>query len=1811
MGNAQTFNGQGGLLVPPGAPGQTVGITQSIATVSGMGIIGDGCTMIDHITMDLEHTFVGDIALFLIAPSGEVLELSSGNGGGGNNFQVTTFTDNTALFITQGAPPYNGSFRPEGRQLNLAPPFFNTNPLGTYTFATQFNGVVADGDWVLYINDYVAIDVGILNSWSITFTTGPGPAPEVSLGPDITICPGTPTTLVANVNPSADTYLWSTGSGASSISVSPNVNTTYSVTVTNNGCTDADTIQVFVNATGVNANAGPDVSICQGIGTTLTGSGGSASSTYNWSTGQSGTSISVNPASTTTYTLTITDGGCTGTDQVMVTVTPMPTANAGPDVEICDDQSATLTATGGTQNNQYTWSTGQNGATITVSPNITTTYTVTVSINGCTDTDVVEVTVNPLPSVDAGPNVQICQGESADLSADGTGGTYLWNTGQSGPDITVSPVITTTYTVTVTDNGCTASDQVTVTVGNINAGITPDTEICAGESISLTATGGTSYEWSTGAGSATINVTPGITTTYTVTVTQGSCTDEASVEITVNPIPIATVSPDEEICAGTNVSLTASGGSTYQWSSGQNTSTINVSPPATTNYVVTVTDAGCSSTTSVQVLVNPTPNANAGTDESICDGESATLVATGLSGSGSYEWSTGESGASIIVTPLNTTTYTVTITNQWDCTDTDFVTVTVNAIPDASAGPDIDLCSGNVATLIATGGTTPATYLWSNGQNGSSITVSPNNNTTYTVTVTIAGCSDDDETEVFVLPSPTANAGADEDICEGSSVELTATGGGSYVWSSGQTVETIDINPNITTTYSVTVTNSDGCTDQDDVTVVVNPLPQADAGPDQSICEGESVSLNASGGGTYEWSTGENTQTIDVAPGGTTSYQLTVTDDNGCTSIDITTVIVNPIPFANAGTNIFIITGESATLSATGGGSYLWSTGETTNQIIVAPGVTTIYSVTVTVNGCTDVDEVTVFVNEAPSVDLGPDIIICEGETATLIASVPGPFTLEYTWSSGETTGSINVSPLITTSYSVTATDITSGLTSIDTMIVTVLNLPIGIPVITGSTVLCDGDISTYTVNTLTGATSYDWSVPAGATITSGQNTTAIEVNWGTANGGPVQLIVSNSCGSIPTTFFDVFINTVPVIPGPVNGQTDPCADGSSSYSVPMISGADAYQWSVAGGGVITTGQGTNNIVIEWNGSSGGDVCVAASNECGTSTSVCLPVVTTTTPSIDAGIDQELCGLTATLAASGFGSWTVISGPGSPQFSDINNPTATVDVSNSGTYTLSFAISQNGCAAEDTVAVTFNDAPVIINQLTDCNNINSAYTVSFEIAGGTSPFTVDGNVLPGSDFTSSLIPAGDTYAYQVIDANGCTSQVISGLILCNCTSEAGTMNVTPLVACVGTTVSASYNGDAVIDGNDIVAFILHDGNIPGGIISWNTIPEFQFVPGMLASTTYFISAVTGDEGPGGLPQINDPCLAVSPGTPVTFYKDPVAVAGADQVLGCTAPGVTLRAVGSSIGPTFEYFWSTINGLLDGSPDSADITALSDGTYILKVTQNIAGCVALDTVTVTQHELDIDQLLLTGAPPLCVDDCNGIITILNSPMSFLFDFGDGNFSSDTSYNLACSGIHTIMIMDTLGCTRDTNITLPSPTELTVSLGPDVTILPGDSVTLNAQSDQAITNFNWPGASTCIACPQIIVSPLSTTTYIVVVTDDNQCTASDELLVTVETIKEEIDNIYVPTVFSPNGDGINDRFVIDAGKGFTTIQHLEIFDRWGSKIFDVKDFSPSDLNTSWDGSFRNALVNPGVYVYKLNAVSDSGTPIHLSGDLTLLR
>jgi hypothetical protein len=257
------------------------------------------------------------------------------------------------------------------------------------------------------------------------------------------------------------------------------------------------------------------------------GSNPSAGLTYAWtpSTGLSASNISnpvANPLLTTTYTLTITNtsNGCTGTGTVTVSVNnTAPTVNAGQDQTVCAGQSVTLNATGA---NTYTWN---NGAIqgVAFTPSTTQTYTVqgTNTVNGCTSTDQVIVTLNALPTVSAGTNQTVCAGTSVTLTGSGAS-SYAWNNGVSN-GVAFSPTNTQTYTVTGTDaNGCSNTAQVTVTVNAlpvVSAG--PNQSICAGTAVTLNGSGATNYTWNNGVSNG-VAFTPTNTQTYTVTGTNAN-----------------------------------------------------------------------------------------------------------------------------------------------------------------------------------------------------------------------------------------------------------------------------------------------------------------------------------------------------------------------------------------------------------------------------------------------------------------------------------------------------------------------------------------------------------------------------------------------------------------------------------------------------------------------------------------------------------------------------------------------------------------------------------------------------------------------------------------------------------------------------------------------------------------------------------------------------------------------------------------------------------------------------------------------------------------------------------------------------------------------------------------------------------------------------------------------------------------------------------------------------------------------------------------------------------------------------------------
>jgi hypothetical protein len=494
-----------------------------------------------------------------------------------------------------------------------------------------------------------------------------------------------------------------------------------------------------------------------------------------------------------------------------------------------------------------------------------------------------------------------CVGQAASFAVTTSGAavTYQWkkdgNTlaGQTAATLNIAAVTTNdagNYTCEISGGSCgliaTSAAQLTVNTPAVVTIAPATATICNGTSVTLTASGSSTYNWSNSGGSnATASYSPTTTTTYTVTATDANnCSATASKVVTVNALPSAAINGSSAVCAGSSVNLTATGGTAYAWSNSLgNTATVSVSPSTATTYTVTVTDANnCSATASKPIAVNQLPAASVSAQPAtICSGQSTTLTANG---GNTYAWNNGlPAGATQQVSPASTTTYNVTVTNTTTgCTATATTGVTVNTLPAAAITGNNSICPGTSVTLTATGGNS---YTWSdNGGNNAAATFSPSATTSYTVTVTNANnCSATATQAVTVVPVSAAINGPSA-ICSGLSATLTASGGSSYAWSNNETTASITVTPTSASTYTVTATLS-GCTATASQTVSVQTTPVASISGPTTVCAGQSVSLTANGGNTYAWSDNLGSNAIvSVSPAVSTTYTVTASLGANCSA---------------------------------------------------------------------------------------------------------------------------------------------------------------------------------------------------------------------------------------------------------------------------------------------------------------------------------------------------------------------------------------------------------------------------------------------------------------------------------------------------------------------------------------------------------------------------------------------------------------------------------------------------------------------------------------------------------------------------------------------------------------------------------------------------------------------------------------------------------------------------------------------------------------------------------------------------------------
>ncbi|MCE3227011.1 MAG: hypothetical protein K0S32_1562 [Bacteroidetes bacterium] len=527
-----------------------------------------------------------------------------------------------------------------------------------------------------------------------------------------------------------------------------------------------------------------------------------------------------------------------------------------------------------------------------------------------------------------------------------------------------------------------------------------------------------------------------------------------------------------------------------------------------------------------------------------CTGTPKTFNDVSTNSPSSWSWSVTPSAGVSISTPTaqnpsftfaNSGTYTVTLiaTNGAGPGAPSNQTVSINATPTVALTNSVQtICSGSSATITASGA---ATYSWNTGATTASIGVSPASTTIYTVTGTSSGCTNVRTATVNVNTTPTVViTNSVQTICAGATATINASGATTYSWNTGATSSGISVSPGVMTVYTVTGTSS-GCMNVKTATVNITANPTVVVTNSvQTICSGATATITAGGATTYSWNTGATAANVTVSPAGTTVYTVTGTT-SGCTNVKTATINVNASPTVNVNSPT-ICNGGSATITAAGASTYSWNTGATSAAVVVSPGSTTVYTVTGTTGGCTNIKTATVSVNTTPTVAVtGTLQTICAGTSATISAG--GAAT--YSWNTGATSANISVSPLATTVYTVTGYN-GSCSSAIKMATITVNSSPI---VTVNNATICSGASTNLNA---TGASTYSWNTGAtSAGISVSPASTTVYTVTGTSGG----------CNNVKTA--TVNVNLLPSINISAN-NTFVCQGQMVSLSA---MGANTFTW--------------------------------------------------------------------------------------------------------------------------------------------------------------------------------------------------------------------------------------------------------------------------------------------------------------------------------------------------------------------------------------------------------------------------------------------------------------------------------------------------------------------------------------------------------------------------------------------------------------------------------------------------------------------------
>ncbi len=1602
----------------------------------------------------------------------------------------------------------------------------------------------------------------------------------------------------------------------------------------------------------------------------------------------SGQTINIaTPPATTQYHVVLTPYagyGCPDTLTTTVSVSSLNLAVTN-DTFSCGATPITLSAmaTGSASSYTYSWTPAAglsctNCANPVANPAVSTKYRVTVQDNnGCSKTDSTQLTVGPFAH--ALTSDALCFG-----SADGravvsyTEGSppysVAWNSTPAQNSDTAFNLPAGTYTALVTDgHGCT--DTAVAIVGQpaalaISVSGTPALCFGAGNgTATVSAAGGTtpySFLWNTAPAQQTASVSGLSSGTYTVVTTdfQG-CADTSSVVI--SEPPILDVAIDTQInvsCYGyNNGSATAvvQGGTqpyAFTWTTAPVQQSAVATALAAGSYILTVVDSNGCSDTAMAMITEPSALSLSIFSENVrCFGDSTGVAVVTPSGGTApyvYQWAVSPQQNTDTAKLLPAGSYGVVVTDQNGCAANATATVAqpVSPLSAAIIAQHDAPCNGGVgdATVSATGGTPPYQFLWSGNpaQNtatasqltagGYSVQITDSNACTASLLVTIS------EPPVLTLSVNHTNVNCFGEATGTATVQVS---GGkppyNIQWSNAQ--NTSSLSQLTAGVYYVVVSDSNGCSATDSV-VITQPLAPLSSTKSQTdvLCFGGfgSAAVAVSGGTapySYVWNTAPVQNTASAGNLFAGSYQVTVTDDLGCTLTDTFSIsqpqqalqatIVSTVDVTCHGGTDGAVTGSA--LGGTAPYGFAWNTSPAQSTASINTLGAGNYQMIVTDDhGCTDT--ATAIVSEPPvlSMQSGVVDVLCFGQNtgsaSTVVTGGTAPYV--FLWSTSQTTASL--SAVTAGSYWVQATD-AHGCTVSDTITIMQPTTPVS-AVVSTTPINCFGGLGTATAAGTGGTApySYSWNtVPAQSSATA----------TGLAAGVYTVVVTDdNNCS---------FTDTV--------GVTQPTA--SLAATISLVTPVSCNGSSNASAQANVTG-GTAPYVYSWNTSPVQTTAIAANLNAGnytvsiTDTNGCVTTASiqvTQPPALQTnitGTNNNCFG-----NATGTASIAVTGGLAPYNFTwntvPVQNGAALSNLA-AGTY-ICMVTDQNGCSKADSIVILQPSA--LLATVTNIQPVhcvgNADGSAAVSASGGMPPYTYFWSTSPPqSGPAANQLPPGKV-SVTVTDNNGCTvadsayiadavpllstiSNVVNPLCFGAQTGSV-TVNISggkppysynwstapPQFGATATALAAGAYQVSITDSNGCVqvdsvtlteppALQISTGssgtcagaqngiaycNASGGVAPYSFLWSNNGTSDTIVQLTAGQYSVAATDAHG--------CIATAT-VNVLNYTSPVVNAGND-LEACAGRTVQLQAVGAN-----SFFWYPSYGLSCTSCSNPLATITKDTTYYV-VGTNAENCSDTDDV----HLVFIGRVPTDVGPDIGICEgedtsllATGGTAYLWSPAETLSD----RFAANPVARPETTTRYQVVITEN-NCFKDTlyqtvNV-FPLPS---VYLGQDTTVLSGTTWTLMPQISNA-TTIAWSPAESlsCTDCTNPVFTALNNVRIVATVQNDLGCMAGDDM-----NVRVMCDNsvLFMPNTFTPNGDGNNDVYY-PIGRGISIVRQFVIFNRWGQKVFEASDIPANDPHYGWDGTFQGKQLPSDVFVYFVDALCSNGDPVSVKGDVSLLK